>query len=72
MGKLVHVDLLGQLSPDRALDVFGVGQPPAGQRPPVDVRFLGALPEHHLQPVVADLKDPGEHFVTNIALVRAT
>lgn len=49
MCQLAHVDLFGELTAGRDIEVLVVAQAAAGQRPGAHLRVKGALPQQHRQ-----------------------
>src|SRR5262249_1707150 len=63
VGELADVDLRGEMTPDRFLVRLVRSKLAAGQRPAAGAGLERALPEEHLQAVVAHLEDDGENGV---------
>ncbi len=73
VGKFTQVNLLGQLSPNRADQVLVVIELTAGQRPFAPLRIQRPLPEQHIEgglPGVetANLEHSGEYFVRGVTM----
>src|SRR5207245_3315837 len=60
VGELAHVDLVGEVPPDRLLERLAGLEVAAGERPGAREWILRPAPGEHLQPLVADLQDDGE------------
>ena len=57
MRELAHVDLGGEVAPDRPLECLVGGELATGQRPAAGAGVEGALPEEHGEAAVAHLED---------------